>query len=165
MRYSHRVDQLLKKSPEENVLEVVIESAEKHDQEGQAKNNMPFKYAQTRKACYQYSWDWAPELVTMGIWKDVELKIWDEARIDYVWIRNKVISQDKVILNFATKLETNLFKDEPLENYVLKIFNGPWVLATVPVSEDTAYSDVEIEKPEFWWPNGIGKPYLYTFRV
>jgi hypothetical protein len=32
---------------------------------------MPFKYAHTRKACYQYSWDWAPELVTMGIWRDV----------------------------------------------------------------------------------------------
>jgi beta-mannosidase len=65
---------------------------------------MPFKYAHSRKACYQYSWDWAPELISMGIWKNVELKIWDEVRIDYVWVRNKIVSQDKVVLNFATKL-------------------------------------------------------------
>lgn len=53
---------------------------------------MPFKYAHTRKACYQYSWDWAPEIVTMGIWKDVELHVYDEIKIDYVWARNRLFS-------------------------------------------------------------------------
>lgn len=53
---------------------------------------MPFKYAHTRKACYQYSWDWAPLLITMGIWKDIEIQFFDEVRIDYVWARNKIVS-------------------------------------------------------------------------
>lgn len=126
---------------------------------------MPFKYAHTRKACYQYSWDWAPELITMGIWRDVELKVWDEVRIDYVWIRNKIISAEKVTLNFAVKFETNLFRNEPMLNYSLKISNGSEKLVTIPVNDKTAYSDVVIENPEFWWPNGIGKPYLYKFIV
>lgn len=94
---------------------------------------MPFKYAQTRKACYQYSWDWAPEMVTMGIWRNVELKVWDELRIDYVWIRNKVISTDLVILNFAVKLESERFKGEDLVDYSFKISNGPEELTTFAI--------------------------------
>lgn len=49
---------------------------------------MPFVYAQTRKAAYQYSWDWAPYLNTMGIWKPAYLITYTHA-IDYVWARNK----------------------------------------------------------------------------
>ena len=72
---------------------------------------MPFKYAHTRKACYQYSWDWAPYLNTLGIWKDVEIKVFDEVRIEYVWARNKKISEEEAIINFAAKLYYNTFKD------------------------------------------------------
>lgn len=70
----------------------MLESAEIYDSAGQSKNPMPFKYAHTRKACYQYSWDWAPLLITMGIWKDVEIQFFDEVKIDYVWARNKIVS-------------------------------------------------------------------------
>jgi beta-mannosidase len=32
-----------------------------------------------RKAQYQFGWDWGPRLVTCGIWKNVYLKVYDEA--------------------------------------------------------------------------------------
>ena len=35
----------------------------------------------TRKAAYQFGWDWGPRFVTMGIWKPVELIGWNSARI------------------------------------------------------------------------------------
>lgn len=38
---------------------------------------MPFDYAHTRKPCYQYSWDWAPFMNTLGIWKNVYLEMYD----------------------------------------------------------------------------------------
>ena len=68
---------------------------------------MPFKYAHTRKACYQYSWDWAPELVTLGIWRDVQLTFWRNVRLDYVWVRNRIITKQKAVLNFAVKLRND----------------------------------------------------------
>lgn len=68
---------------------------------------MPFVYAHTRKACYQYSWDWAPYLNTLGIWKSVSLRVYDQIRIDYVWARNKMISENEAIINFATQFKTN----------------------------------------------------------
>lgn len=48
---------------------------------------MPYTYAQTRKPCYQYSWDWAPFMNTLGIWKNVYLEMYDDISIDYVWIQ------------------------------------------------------------------------------
>lgn len=34
-----------------------------------------------RKAAYQFGWDFCPRLVTSGIWKEVELRGWSDARI------------------------------------------------------------------------------------
>jgi len=53
---------------------------------------MPFDYAHTRKACYQYSWDWAPYLMTLGIWKKVYIESFEDIQINYVWARNRFIS-------------------------------------------------------------------------
>src|SRR5918911_3602396 len=35
----------------------------------------------TRKAPYQYGWDWGPRFVTSGIWRPVSLEAWDAARV------------------------------------------------------------------------------------
>lgn len=34
-----------------------------------------------RKAQYQFGWDWGPRLVTAGIWKDIQLEFWNNAKI------------------------------------------------------------------------------------
>lgn len=84
---------------------------------------MPFKYAHTRKACYQYSWDWAPYTNTLGIWKDVEIRIFEEISFDYIWARNKRISEGYAIINFAARLNINTFKDDKLSSgYKMAIF-------------------------------------------
>ena len=83
---------------------------------------MPFKYAHTRKACYQYSWDWAPYLNTLGIWKDVSLQFYDKIRIDYVWVRNKLLSNEEAIVNFAVQFSTNPYGEEIGTGYTLGVF-------------------------------------------
>ena len=67
---------------------------------------MPFDYAHTRKPCYQYSWDWAPFMNTLGIWKDVYVELYEQIKIDYTWIRIQSLKHDLAILNFAIKLDT-----------------------------------------------------------
>jgi beta-mannosidase len=64
-----------------NELKIVFASAVKHD-DSLAKLN-PIKLAgennrmYSRKAQYQYGWDWGPRLVTCGIWKPVRWEAWD----------------------------------------------------------------------------------------
>ena len=38
---------------------------------------LPFNYSYSRKASYQYGWDWGPRLVTCGIWKPIKIRAYD----------------------------------------------------------------------------------------
>ena len=41
----------------------------------------------TRKAAYQFGWDWGPRFVTSGIWKNVRINTWNTARIENIFRR------------------------------------------------------------------------------
>lgn len=99
-----------------------IYSTNENDNAGQQANSMPFAYAQTRKACYQYSWDWAPYLNTLGIWKDIYLESYSEVKIDYVWLRTRAISKERATINFAIALDWNI--DELSQDYQVKVIHN-----------------------------------------
>lgn len=42
-----------------------------------------------RKAAYQFGWDFAPRLVSSGIWQPVELRCWNESRIASLHVRQQ----------------------------------------------------------------------------
>lgn len=102
---------------------------------------MPFDYAHTRKACYQYSWDWAPYLMTLGIWKKVYIESFEEIQINYVWARNRYISEKKAIVNFAVALEVPEVLEE---NYhiVVKLDDKVVGKSLKPIKENNVYVDV-----------------------
>ncbi len=115
---------------------------------------MPFQYAHTRKACYQYSWDWAPYLNTLGIWKNIYLESFNEIKLDYVWLRTRSITKKRAVVNFAIALD--IPSKEIAEDYEYKIMQDGKMVATFPVAEKYSYYDVQVPDPRLWWPNGIG---------
>lgn len=124
---------------------------------------MPFEYAHTRKACYQYGWDWAPYLMTLGIWKNIYIESFNDLQINYVWARNRFISEKKAIINFAVALD---IPEVIEENYhVIIKHNNKTVGKSAIIKERNIYVDVEILEPKLWWPNGIGNPHIYDFVV
>jgi beta-mannosidase len=68
-----------------NSLTVNFTSSAKYDlqQEGKFINTngfaLPANYSFTRKAAYQYGWDWGPRVLTVGIWRPVNIVIYDDA--------------------------------------------------------------------------------------
>ena len=57
-----------------------------------------------RKSQCNYGWDWGPMCVTAGIWRDIELQAYDEAKIGDVHITQK--HNDKgVVLDIKTTLK------------------------------------------------------------
>ena len=48
----------------------------------------------TRKAAYHFGWDWGPRFVTMGIWKPVYLKFYNEVKINHVLTETKKLDED-----------------------------------------------------------------------
>ena len=39
--------------------------------------DLPQNFSFTRKAAYQYGWDWGPRILTVGIWKPVTVEIYE----------------------------------------------------------------------------------------
>src|SRR5438270_1495170 len=57
----------------------------------------------TRKAPYQYGWDWGPRFVTSGIWRPIFLEAWNEARVADLNIRPREIRTD--VANLTAEIE------------------------------------------------------------
>jgi len=112
-------------------------------------------FGHLRKAHYMFGWDWGPQLPDMGIWKPVKLIGYTCTRIEDVYISQKH-SEKKVDLNFEITLENEL-KDFNFE-ITVKDPNGE-VITT------TDKTDITIESPKIWWPNGYGEQPLYEVCV
>lgn len=41
----------------------------------------------------------------MGIWKPVYLESFEELKLDYVWVRTRMITKAKAVVNFAIAID------------------------------------------------------------
>lgn len=120
----------------------------------------------TRKAPYQYGWDWGPRFVTSGVWRPVFLEAWDEARVNDLQILPRNITADKASLLANVEIESSVVGRATL------ILNSP-TDRTVTVTQDVTLAkgsnrfalNVFVVHPALWWPNGIGAHPLYTFQA
>ncbi|MCG6188727.1 beta-mannosidase [Maribellus maritimus] len=118
----------------------------------------------TRKAGYHFGWDWGPRLVTSGIWRPVNIKAWDLAKIESLQI-----IQDDVTEELAAF--TAVFEITALENQTATLFvkSDSTQLASSPVqlkAGTNKYSvDFQIKNPKLWWTNSLGEPYLYNISA
>ncbi|WP_115462671.1 beta-mannosidase [Winogradskyella aurantiaca] len=148
-----------------NELLVVLESPFKN--EAIAKNRLNYELPEgnrvfTRKAQFQYGWDWGPKLNVVGIWRPIELVFSNEGRIRDLAISNHQISDSLAVLNLS--FSTSNTHEPDLEFEVL-LNNEP-----VKTLRDTFPSlnrnlKLNIKNPQLWWPHNIGDPYLYDIKV
>jgi beta-mannosidase len=115
----------------------------------------------TRKAAYQYGWDFAPRFVTSGIWRPVRIVGWDGARIDDLWIVERGVTDERADLTARFRVESTAQRQAALE-----VREGGRSLARtdadLAAGENELSVDFSIDHPRLWWPNGLGTPYLYT---
>ena len=120
----------------------------------------------TRKAGYHYGWDWGPRFVTSGIWRPVELKVWNDFRIKDLFIHQERISGEKALLNFQLNVERygsgSLFVVIDSLSEEFTPFSGSFDVAC---GEQTLSVPITINNPRLWWCNGHGAPEMYDFRV
>ncbi|HEY8562411.1 MAG TPA: glycoside hydrolase family 2 protein [Pyrinomonadaceae bacterium] len=120
----------------------------------------------TRKAPYQYGWDWGPRFVTSGVWKPVALVAWDGARIEDLHVRQNSLSKETADLSAAVEVvaaaETNAVIE--IENTTDKKKVGT---KTVKLSAgvNKVAIDFVLPNPKIWFPVGHGDQPLYTFKA
>src|SRR5205085_8208468 len=68
----------------------------------------------TRKAPYQFGWDWGPRFVTSGIWRTVALEAWDAARISDLHIVQRQLDRTAAQLTAEVEVLTDEAQDATL---------------------------------------------------
>ena len=118
----------------------------------------------TRKAAYHYGWDWGPRLVTSGIWRPVTLISWDDFRITDM-ILNQELNGDVARIFAQLEIESSIEN----ANALLQLKLDDDVIASTKVRLSKGKQDfnipIKIDRPELWWPNGLGKQHLYNIQV
>jgi len=118
----------------------------------------------TRKAPFHYAWDWAPRLVTSGIWQPVLIHAWDLAQIKDYYLRQEKISSASAA--YQIKLSVIAERDAAID---LVLYINKDISVSKPVSvtkgENLLSLDFSIKNPKMWWPNGLGEQYLYDLKI
>jgi beta-mannosidase len=116
-----------------------------------------------RKAGVHFGWDFAPRLVTCGIWQEVGLRSWSGGRIEGVRVFQRT-KQEGRELTFAVDLRaTDKAKGEllvklngrPVGKAMVEQRNGIWTQEVVVVIPDTGR----------WWPRGSGPQTMHDLQV
>ena len=119
-----------------------------------------------RKSQFSFKWDWAPRLVTCGIWRDVELTLHRQAAVRDVMLTPAF---ENTSATLAAKVALDAFS---AGDYVLKLraVCGPSVWQTTlgaALAEGRNEVDlsVAIDDVERWYPVGYGAQALYSISV
>lgn len=122
----------------------------------------------TRKAPYQYGWDWGPRFVTSGIWKPVSLEAWDAVKLTDVYVRQKEITSRTANLS----VEIDVVASKPVAaTFVVGATKGRAKDSTVTrqiqlqAGANHIALGITINNPELWYPNGYGAQPLYDVRT
>lgn len=126
----------------------------------------------TRKAAYDYGWDWGPRYVTSGIWKPVRLEATSGARIADVWVGHTIWWPD------SARVEVNVALSSPDRTTPVRVgVRSPDdafapIVADIPPARgnDPTWrftTFVIIHHPQAWWPRGMGEEpgHLYDIAV
>jgi beta-mannosidase len=158
-----------------NKLDIVFESAVKKGKEEAKKLSYTLPGDEkvfTRKAQYQYGWDWGPRFVTCGIWKNVKLIFWNQAKIENVKCIQSSLTDSLAVLEFVCQIksDSNKFYDleaalnssEFVKKPLITYFNRSTKMLK---GENKVTVIVSVKNPKLWWSNGLGDATIYPFSI
>ncbi len=118
-----------------------------------------------RKAPYHYGWDWGPRFVTSGIWRPAAVEGWDVARLDDVQVTQRALDDahaQLVVVAAVTAARAGQAR------VTVGLAGGAALGAADKVlarGRNEVRLEIVIDKPERWWPNGLGAQKLYTLET
>lgn len=127
----------------------------------------PRPYAFIRKMACNFGWDWGPEVVTAGIWREIGLRRWRVARLAEVVPLVTVDGAEGRVDLRITVARAPAEEAEPLTLTAEVTGHGTTVRGHVvlaPGRVDSAIT-LAVPRPARWWPRGYGEQARYQLRV
>ncbi|UCD38021.1 MAG: glycoside hydrolase family 2 protein [Fidelibacterota bacterium] len=118
----------------------------------------------TRKEGSDFGWDWGVRLVTSGIWRSIRLAAYDVGRITDLIIQQDLGDPKQANLSIKTDIEQYVPGELSLS---LQVKRQREVISQtmIPVTGDQVGTELGIDNPELWWPNGWGDQPLYQVQA
>ncbi len=112
----------------------------------------------TRKPQYQFGWDWALRMNTIGLNKTAWIEFSDFGHISSKTTRIISVTTEKAVVEFEIDLSNEavseiIWKSKTFGTEKIQRKNGVFVRR------------VEVENPKLWWPKGQGEAFLYGDKV
>jgi len=118
-----------------------------------------------RKAAHSYGWDIMPRAMSAGLWRKVEILIYEEHEIRETYFFTSSISRNKAILGVFYRLDSNLLQLSDMELKIKGVCGNSNFEVTNPLLNIGGNIYVEIENPKLWYPTGYGKANLYEVTI
>ena len=109
-----------------------------------------------RKAHSMFGWDWGPQLIDAGIWRDIYIEAISGSRLTDLRVRQTHQEDGTVRLSAEAIFDAGLAAGTEL-----KVYDPDDQIIWEYSAEDKAETQVLIEKPRLWWPVGCGEQPLY----
>ena len=120
-----------------------------------------------RKPQYQFSWDWNPILVNVGITGDVSLIVFDDVRLDnivpVVEMSDNLSSASVTVRSFIEgAVDSSEFTVE-----ATLVETGEKTTQKIDIAKGINPYELEfkVDNPKLWWPVGQGNQNRYTLKV
>ncbi|MFH2069247.1 MAG: sugar-binding domain-containing protein [Candidatus Omnitrophota bacterium] len=120
-----------------------------------------------RKPQFSFGWDWAPRLITCGIWRDVRLEVTTAGFIDDVFAK-PILSRGAKRANVKYSFEFIPASIASLsaEATVRILDNNRTVTChKVKLKKGTVRDKLVVQNPQLWWPAGEGNQKLYELEI
>ncbi|MFP4471684.1 MAG: beta-mannosidase [Bacteroidales bacterium] len=153
-----------------NLLEIVFTPATIRDsiRASEMPYQLPDRRGFSRKAPYQYGWDWGPRFATCGIWRPVTIAGWNGIRMENIRINQRKLQSDVAVLDFivewSDEIKTEEISQLKLEIYFDEALIEEYASPTKPGTKTTMIP-ISVSNPKLWWCNGMGAPDLYNYRL
>ena len=130
-----------------------------------------------RKAHSMFGWDWGPQLIDAGIFRDIYLEAWSGARIEDVDIRQHHDPDGSVRLQVYAGISGEDEGETTVRLLCPDTENTEGRAAAetkmIRAGRDgahcpgacTAEAELTVREPQLWWPAGYGKQPLYRVEI
>jgi beta-mannosidase len=123
----------------------------------------------TRKAPYNYGWDWGPRFMTEGIWQPVRLETWDALRVESLHIHQQSITADLANVTAEVEIEAGRPTTATL-TLAHDEMSGPQTADGTQALQLNAGINhvsvpVRVVTPKLWYPVGYGAQNRYKFSA
>ena len=142
-----------------NLLEIRFHSPVRYVKENPSRLGKPFSVL--RKAACMFGWDWGLNLPDSGIWRDICIEAFDEAKIDHIHMLQEH-KNGQVLLNITPHSE--VWGTDLSIRTELAAPDGETLFSETK-SAGANHFQIEIARPQLWWPVGYGSQPLYTVTV